>query len=114
MIKIILIAMMSFVVNSFSNDFGNISNEKIKQADVSLPTPQKGVVSDLVNDVSNSINDILIKNPIREITIMVFINGKNNLSDAAVMNLNDMERVGPEFDRIWGFLVLFPYGEGGF
>jgi len=94
MIKIILIALMSFVVNSSSDDFGGISNEKIKQADVFLPTPQKGVVSDLVNDVSNSINDILIKNPVKEITIMVFINGKNNLSDAAVLNLNDMERVG--------------------
>jgi hypothetical protein len=67
MIKIILIALMSFVVNSSSDDFGGISNEKIKQADVSIPTPQKGVVSDLVNDVSNSINDILIKNPLKEI-----------------------------------------------
>jgi len=87
MIRIILIALMSFVVNTFSKDFSNISNERIKQSDVFLPRPQKVVVS-------NSKNDILIKNPVKEITIMVFMNVKNDFYDAAVMALNEMEIIG--------------------
>jgi len=99
MIRIILSVVMIFSINLFSSDFNDISNEGIKNNNINIPTPKKGVVSNVVDSVENVINDAFIKNPTKDITIMVFINGKNDLSDAAVINLNDMERIGST-DRV--------------
>jgi hypothetical protein len=93
-IKIVFAVLIGFSLNSFSEDFPGISNDKFKESDISLPAPQKGIIDDIANGVSNVINNSLIKNPVRDITIMVFMNGKNNLEEMALFNLNDMERVG--------------------
>ncbi len=100
-IKIIITTILVFSFNIYSQDFTGISRNEIKNSQIPIPTPSKGIVDDLigavggrVEDGANVIRDLVIKNPVREITVMVFMNSKNNLEAAGLYNLNDMERIG--------------------
>jgi len=55
--------------------------------------------------------DIIFSKPTKwRLSNSVFIVTSEDFSELIISGHN----VKPEFDRIWGFLVLFPYGEGGF
>lgn len=100
-IKIISAVLLSFSLNSFSQDFNQVSLKNIKNSELPVPTPSKGIVDELVSkaggkveDGANVVRDLITSNPVRELTIMVFMNAKNNLEAAGLYNINDMERVG--------------------
>lgn len=101
LIKIISAVLIGLSLNSYSQDFNGISNKSIKNTDMPLPTPSKGKIDDAISKVggkvedgANIVRDLITANPVRELTIMVFMNAKNNLEAAGLYNINDMERIG--------------------
>ncbi|MEF3280479.1 MAG: hypothetical protein K6357_05885 [Elusimicrobiota bacterium] len=99
LLKIFLAVLITTNLNLVSQDFKGITSKEIKNVDV--PMPNKGFVTDVVNaagqvieEAGNIIKDYAIVNPVRDLTIMVFINAKNDLESAGLYNVNDMERIG--------------------
>lgn len=101
----LIIALLLTLNISNAQDLNVVSKKTISDKEVTLPKPSLENAQQLLNQAQefalqtieegqNIIKDLLISNPKRELTIMVFINGKNDLESAGLINVNDMERVG--------------------
>jgi len=75
-----------FLTNiSFAQDFGEF---RLNGNDISLPIPEKSTVEGTVNLPE------IKPTPMKEWTVMVFMNGKNSLESEAIGDLIEMGRVG--------------------
>ena len=106
-LKMMIIA-VAVVINATAGDLYEIDRETLKGGARDLPQPKLSITQTInsagefvlqtIEEGKNIIREITISNPVRELTIMVFINGKNDLEKAGLININDMERIGSNKD----------------
>lgn len=119
--KIIKVFLTTLITAGFLNsqDLPQVSRKTVSEKDVPQAKPSitsvvnqaQEFILHTIEEGQNIIREIRISNPRRDLTIMVFINGKNDLEAAGLLNVNDMERVGStdkvnivvEFGRIKGY-----------
>ncbi len=80
-----------------ADDFTQISRENLTKKEITIPKPSfetKSQISEQEEKANFKIKDLTTSNPKKELTIMVFINAKNDLEVAGLLNINDMERIG--------------------
>lgn len=85
-----------------SQDLPRISKKELSEKEIPQVKPSittivnqaQEFILHTIEEGQNIIREISISNPRRELTIMVFINGKNDLEEAGLLNVNDMERIG--------------------
>ncbi|MBP7796889.1 MAG: hypothetical protein KA059_08965 [Elusimicrobiales bacterium] len=96
MLKIFVASLMFFSLNSFADELSDISVKKLSNSNISIPTPSKVKDTSLSNptNASKVVSQAPRADKAKELTVMVFINAKNNLEGAGLYNVNDMERVG--------------------
>lgn len=95
---------IALAIETSAQDLPQVSRKLIKENQTDLPQPKLSLTQTINNasefilntieEGQNIIKDLIISNPTRELTIMVFLNGKNDLEQAGLINVNDMERIG--------------------
>ncbi len=91
--KVILTILLG--INLLSADDFTISREKLTEKEITIPKPS--FETENVKQTSEQFFETKTGEkilPTKELTIMVFINAKNNLEMAGLLNVNDMERIG--------------------
>lgn len=105
-----LIIITTMINILLAQDFTDISKDDFQNKSVPIPkinieqsiNQAQEFVFHVIENGQNIIRDLLISNPKRELTIMVFMNAKqkdkSNLEGAGQININDMERIGSSKD----------------